>query len=87
MHSSDLTTGPINLGNNEEYKIIDLAKLVINETKSKSELIYKDLPMDDPMIRMPDITLAKEHLDWYPQTNITDGLRYTIDYFSKIYYQ
>ena len=84
MHSSDLTTGPINLGNNEEYKIIDLAKLVINETKSKSELIYKDLPMDDPMIRMPDITLAKEHLDWYPQTNITDGLRYTIDYFSKI---
>ena len=84
MHSSDLTIGPINLGNNEEYKIIDLAKLVINETKSKSELIYKDLPMDDPMIRMPDITLAKEHLDWYPQTNITDGLRYTIDYFSKI---
>ena len=84
MHSSDLTIGPINLGNNEEYKIIDLAKLVINETKSKSELIYKDLPMDDPMIRMPDITLAKENLDWYPQTNLTDGLRYTIDYFSKI---
>lgn len=75
--------GPINLGNPSERTILDFAKLIIEMTDSKSKIIYKDLPGDDPMQRQPDITLAKEKLDWEPKTDIKEGLKKTIKYFEK----
>lgn len=75
--------GPINLGNPSERTIMDFAKLIIEMTSSKSKIVYKDLPNDDPMQRQPDITLAKEKLGWEPKTNINEGLQKTIKYFEK----
>ena len=84
IYSNDSVTGPINIGNDKEYKIIDLAKLVLNETKSNSNLVYENLPSDDPIVRMPDISLAKKSLNWSPKIEIIDGLRHTINYFKNI---
>ena len=84
IYSNDSVTGPINIGNDKEYKIIDLAKLVLNETKSNSNLVYENLPSDDPIVRMPDISLAKKSLNWSPKIEIIDGLRHTINYFKSI---
>ena len=81
MGSGKENIGPINLGNPEEFKIIELAKLIIQLTNSKSKIINKDLPTDDPVRRKPDISLAKNILNWEPKTEVTDGLRETIDYF------
>ena len=81
MDSGKENIGPINLGNPVEFKIIDLAKLIIQLTNSKSKIINKDLPIDDPVRRKPDISLAKKILDWEPKTEVTDGLKETIDYF------
>lgn len=75
--------GPVNLGNPNERTILDFAKLIIEMTNSKSKIIYKDLPSDDPMQRQPDITLAKEKLGWEPTTDIKTGLQKTINYFEK----
>ncbi len=83
MNSEDLT-GPVNIGNPGEFTMLELAEKVIQQTGSKSELIYKPLPQDDPMQRKPDITLAKEKLDWEPKINLDTGLKETISYFSKI---
>lgn len=77
-------TGPINLGNPEEYKIISLAKKIIELTKSKSQLKFLPLPDDDPKQRKPNISLAKEKLDWLPDTNLETGLLKTINYFKSI---
>ncbi|MBC8302014.1 MAG: SDR family oxidoreductase [Pelagibacterales bacterium] len=81
MDSGKENIGPINLGNPVEFKIIELAKLIIKLTNSKSKIINKDLPIDDPIRRKPDISLAKKFLNWDPKTEVTDGLKETIDYF------
>ncbi len=76
--------GPINIGNPKEFSIGQLAELVVKLTGSKSEIIYTDLPADDPKQRQPDITLAKRHLQWEPTTQLEDGLKQTIDWFKTI---
>ncbi len=81
MDSSKEKIGPINLGNPIELKIIDLAKLIIKLTNSKSKIINKELPLDDPIRRKPDITEAKNILEWEPKIDIEDGLNETIEYF------
>ncbi len=81
MMSCEGFIGPVNLGNPEEYKIIELAEKVLSLTGSKSKIIFKPLPTDDPVRRCPDITLAREKLGWQPRTRLEDGLRATIDYF------
>ncbi len=75
---------PINLGNPEEMKIIDFARLIKKITKSKSKIVFKPLPQDDPRQRKPDITKAKELLQWTPKVSLEDGLKETIKYFKKI---
>lgn len=85
MNSDDKITGPINLGNPEEYKIIDLANMILNMIpNSKSKLIFKELPKDDPKRRCPDITKAKTLLNWSPKTPLKEGLKKTIDYFKNV---
>ena len=77
-------TGPLNLGNPDEYAIQQLAEIILELTNSKSKLVYKDLPSDDPKRRKPDITLAKKKLLWEPKTTLNDGIRQTISYFSDL---
>lgn len=84
MKSNDDVLGPINLGNPEEYSILQLASKVIHLTKSRSKLIYKPLPQDDPARRRPDIKLAKNKLNWKPETKLVEGLRRTIKYFRNV---
>lgn len=84
MNTRDDVTGPINLGNPGEFTILELAKMVIKMTKSKSRIIRKPLPEDDPMQRQPDITLAKKKLKWEPKVKLEDGLKETIKYFKKL---
>jgi len=74
--------GPINLGNPVEFTMLELAQTVIRLTHSKSKLIHMPLPTDDPLQRKPDITLAKNKLDWTPSVKLEEGLQKTIDYFS-----
>ena len=73
--------GPINLGNPDEYTILELATIIHKMTKSNAQLIYKELPKDDPKKRQPDITKAKFHLDWQPQFSLERGLELTIQHF------
>ena len=84
MNSEEDLTGPINIGNPKEFTIEELALLVIKLTKSKSKIINKPLPMDDPVRRQPDITQIKERLGWKPKIELEEGLIKTIDYFKKI---
>tara|TARA_B100001250_G_C19706230_1_gene747074 strand:- start:214 stop:1215 length:1002 start_codon:yes stop_codon:yes gene_type:complete len=84
MNTVDNITGPINIGNPNEFSIKELAVKIINLINSSSNLIYKNLPENDPLRRQPDISLAKKVLKWNPLTQIDEGLKYTIDYFSKI---
>jgi UDP-glucuronate decarboxylase len=84
MDAPDDVTGPINLGNPREFTIKQLAELVIEITGAKSKLVYEDLPEDDPMQRCPDISLAKQKLDWEPSIGLETGLERTISYFSQI---
>lgn len=83
MMKSDLT-GPVNLGNPSERTILDFAKLILELTGSKSKIVYKPLPSDDPTKRQPDITLAKTKLNWEPKVDIKDGLRHTVEYFKAL---
>ncbi len=76
--------GPLNLGNPDEHSILSLAKNIIKLTNSKSKIIYLDLPDDDPKKRKPNITLAKEKLNWQPKTKLNTGLLKTIEYFKSI---
>ncbi|MBR6099236.1 SDR family oxidoreductase [bacterium] len=75
--------GPVNLGNPSERTILDFAKLIIELTGSKSKIVYRPLPGDDPTQRKPDISLAKKELGWEPKVDIRDGLAKTIEYFEK----
>ena len=84
MNSKDELTGPVNLGNPDEVTIKNLAKRIIGLTGSSSQIIYKDLPSDDPRKRKPDISLAKKELTWEPKIEIQEGLKRTIRYFKKI---
>lgn len=84
MMNQDGFIGPVNLGNPSEFTMMELAKKVIEITGSKSKLVYKKLPEDDPIKRKPDIGLAKERLNWQPSVNLEDGLRKTIDYFKEV---
>ncbi len=83
MNSSKDITGPINLGNPTEYKIVELANEIIKLTNSKSKIILKPLPTDDPLRRKPDISSAKENIDWEPNVSLDDGLKQTIEYFQE----
>lgn len=84
MNSSDEILGPINLGNPGEFTMIELAEKVLRLTGSTSKLIHLPLPQDDPKQRRPDITKAKEYLDWAPTIALEQGLERTIAYFSKV---
>jgi UDP-glucuronate decarboxylase len=84
MNGPDDFIGPVNLGNPDEFTIRELAELVIELTGSKSRLIWCPLPEDDPMQRKPDITLAREKLDWQPTIPLRDGLARTIKWFRSI---
>ena len=84
MDSPDDFTGPINIGNPVEFRIMELAEKVIKLTDSKSKLVYEKLPDDDPVQRQPDINLAKEKLDWEPKIHLEEGLIMTIHYFENL---
>lgn len=84
MNSGDSITGPVNLGNPGEYTMLELAEAILKLASSKSMLIYKPLPQDDPRQRQPDISLAQNTLGWTPRVNLEDGLKETIDYFRRV---
>ena len=81
MNGPDDFIGPINLGNPDECSILQLAEMIIRLTRSRSKIIFKPLPQDDPIRRCPDITLAKEKLGWQPKVSLEEGLKKTIAYF------
>jgi UDP-glucuronate decarboxylase len=83
MNTPDDFTGPINIGNPTEFTILELAKHVLELTNSTSKLVFKPLPSDDPRQRKPDISLAKEKLNWMPRIELMQGLNKTIEYFQK----
>ncbi len=84
MNSREDFLGPVNLGNPEEFTILDLAQKVIQKTNSESEIIFCPLPSDDPSKRKPDISLAKKELDWEPNVKLDEGLDKTIEYYSNL---
>lgn len=84
MDSSDEFIGPVNIGNPKEFTMLELAQNVLELTKSKSKIIFLPLPQDDPKQRQPDISLAKQKLNWTPKVELRDGLSKTIEYFRGI---
>lgn len=84
MGTQDQVTGPVNLGNPNEFTILQLAERVLELTGSSSKLIFQPLPQDDPRQRQPDISQAKSLLDWQPTVMLDHGLRQTIGYFDRL---
>jgi len=84
MDTDDEFTGPVNIGNPDEFTIRQLAEKVIEMTNSSSKLVFNDLPSDDPTQRRPDISMAKRELDWEPQVKLEEGLEKTIAYFANL---
>ena len=84
MNTDDDFTGPMNIGNPDEFTIQEIAKKIIGLTNSSSKIVYKSLPEDDPQQRKPDISFAKEKINWEPKIGLIDGLKQTIKYFEKI---
>ena len=84
MNTPDKVTGPVNLGNPEEYTILELAEKILSLTGSKSRVRFEPIPQDDPQKRRPDISLAKKLFRWSPQVTLEEGLRKTIDYFDDL---
>jgi UDP-glucuronate decarboxylase len=84
MRTAPQFTGPVNLGNSTEFTIRELAEKVLALSGSKSELVFKPLPADDPKQRQPDIALAREQLGWMPQVELEEGLKNTIAYFDDL---
>jgi UDP-glucuronate decarboxylase len=83
MESPDGFVGPVNLGNPQELSILDTARKVVELTGSRSKIVFKPLPSDDPLQRQPDIGLAKQELGWEPTVAFDDGLKTTIEYFDR----
>ena len=81
MDGPDDFVGPVNLGNPEEFSILELAEMTIKMTGSRSKIIFEALPQDDPLQRQPDIALAKERLGWEPKIKLEEGLIRTIEHF------
>jgi UDP-glucuronate decarboxylase len=79
-------TGPMNLGNFEEFSILEIAKLIVEKSKSKSKIVFKNLPNDDPKKRKPDMSIAYSKYNWKPSTNIHTGIDKTIEFFKKNYF-
>lgn len=84
LSSKEVIDAPINLGNPNEFSMMELAHTVLKLTGSKSKIVYKDLPLDDPRQRKPDITRAKEVLKWSPKIELEQGVSQTIDYFKSV---
>jgi UDP-glucuronate decarboxylase len=84
MRTEDHCTGPVNLGNPDEFQIKELAERVLALVGSRSKIIYKELPQDDPQQRRPDITLAKAQLNWQPSIALEEGLCRTVEYFRAL---
>jgi UDP-glucuronate decarboxylase len=84
MDAEDSFTGPMNMGNPGEFTIRELAEKILELTGSSSKLSFVELPLDDPRQRKPDITLAREKLDWTPVVQLEEGLRQTISYFDDL---
>ena len=84
MNSRNGFTGPVNVGNPEEFAMLELAETVIKLTDSDSKIVFKELPQDDPRQRRPDIELAKKELNWEPHIALEEGLKKTITYFKSI---
>ena len=84
MMNQEEIIGPVNTGNPNEFTILELAEEVIEMTGSKSEIIFKDLPVDDPMQRKPNNSLAREKLNWEPKIQLKEGLEKTITYFKSL---
>ena len=84
MGSADSVTGPINIGNPGEFTMLELASLVVDVTGSRSKIVHRPLPQDDPKQRRPDISKAQEILSWAPRTPLKEGLGRTIEYFDKL---
>jgi UDP-glucuronate decarboxylase len=83
LMEQDACIGPMNLGNQAEFSILELADKVLKLTGSRAKLVFKPLPADDPVQRQPDITLAKKHIGWEPKVSLEDGLKETIAYFKQ----
>ena len=83
MMNSENFIGPVNLGNPYEMTVLEFAKKIIEITNSKSEIVFKELPKDDPIKRQPNISLAKYKLNWSPDYKLEDGLKKTIEYFDN----
>ncbi len=86
MNTGPDFTGPVNIGNPVEFTMIELAEVVLRLTGSKSKLIFKELPQDDPKQRKPDIQVATNKLDWAPKVSLNDGLLETVNFFQKNYF-
>lgn len=84
MQSPDDFCGPVNLGNPHELTVLELAEKILDMTGSRSQIVFKPLPSDDPSLRRPDISLAKEKLGWEPKVSLEEGLLNTIEYFDAL---
>lgn len=84
METGDEVTGPVNIGNPVEFTILELAETIVRQIGSRSELVFRPLPSDDPLQRQPDISLAGQILGWEPKVDLREGLGKTIDYFSRL---
>jgi UDP-glucuronate decarboxylase len=84
MATTNEINGPINLGNPNEFRMLELAELVIKLTKTRAKIVFHPLPQDDPTQRQPDISLAKQSLNWKPLIELEEGLACTIDYFNNL---
>jgi len=84
MNTDDSIIGPVNIGNPGEFTILELAEKIIQLTNSRSKIVFRPLPQDDPMQRCPDISLAKKELNWEPKVQLEEGLLKTIQYFESI---
>ena len=84
MNTEDDLTGPMNIGNPDEFTIQEIAEKIVKLTNSSSQIVFKPLPEDDPKQRKPDISIAKEKISWEPKIDLTKGLKRTINYFEKI---
>jgi UDP-glucuronate decarboxylase len=76
--------GPVNIGNPQEFTVLELAEKIMKKLGSKKDIIFEPLPSDDPTKRKPDITLAKKELNWNPKVSLDEGLDKTIEYFRRV---